>query len=378
MTMPMTTELDRPITEEADFLKLKDVDHVEFWVGNAFQAAYFWQHAFGFKPVAYGGLETGNRRSPSYVLEQGKIRLVFTGTYQPDSEVAAHQLTHGDGVKSIAFQVDDVEQAYQATTSRGALGLEPPTERRDQFGVLRYATIAAYGDTVHRFVDRGDYAGSFWPGFREAQVVGAVEPVGLAHVDHMVANVQLGKMNYWVNWYHQVMGFRMLQHFDDEAISTEYSALMSKVMQNGSGRIKFPINEPAEGKRKSQIEEYLDYYRSPGVQHIAMSTGDILSAVRELRDRGVRFLRVPDSYYDMLPDRVGKIDEDLTLIREMGILVDRDDEGYLLQIFSQPLQDRPTLFIELIERHGSRGFGVGNFKALFESIEAEQAKRGNL
>jgi 4-hydroxyphenylpyruvate dioxygenase len=377
--MTLEAELTRAITEEADFLKLKDIDHLEFYVGNAYQAAYYWQNAFGFKPVAYAGLETGSRRVTSRVLEQGKVRFVFTGTYRPDTEVATHQMIHGDGVKVIAFQVDDVEQAYEATTSRGAQGVQTPTELRDDFGVIRMSAIATYGDTVHKFIDRADYKGAFLPGFKAiTQPPGTVAPVGLAHVDHVVGNVQLGKMNYWVQWYHRVMGFRMLQHFDDNAIHTEYSALMSKVMENGTGRVKFPINEPAEGKRKSQIEEYLDYYMGPGVQHIAMSTGDILTTVRELRARGVRFLRVPDTYYEALPGRVGEISEDLKEIQELGILVDRDDEGYLLQIFSQSLQDRPTVFIELIERHGSRGFGVGNFKALFESLETEQAKRGNL
>ncbi len=347
-------------------------------MGNAFQAAYFWQHVFGFKVVAYSGLETGNRHSASFLLQQGKIRLVFTAAYHPDSAVGAHQQLHGDGVKVIAFQVDDVEQAYQATTSRGAVGLVPPAEHRDDFGVVRSATIAVYGDTVHRFIERSDYTGPFLPGFVAREPLGAVSPIGLAHIDHMVGNVELGKMDYWVNWYHQVMGFRQLMHFDDKDISTEYSALMSKVMENGTGRIKFPINEPAEGKRKSQVEEYLDFFHGPGVQHIAMSTGDIIHAVGELRARGLRFLRVPDTYYDLLPERVGKIDEDLAVIKELGILVDRDDEGYLLQIFTQPLQDRPTLFVEIIERHGARGFGKGNFKALFESLELEQERRGNL
>jgi len=369
---------ERPITEEADFLKLKDVDHIELWVGNAYQSSHFWQHVFGFRPVAYSGLETGNRDSVSHVLQQGKIRLVITGSYRPDSEVAAHQLVHGDGVKVVAFEVEDVEQAFRATVERGARAVAPPTELRDDHGVLRHATIATYGDTVHRLVERGDYAGPFMPGFAAVQDSSATTEVGLAHVDHLVGNVELGKMNYWVDWYHRVMGFRQLLHFDDQDIHTEYSALMSKVMENGTGRIKMPINEPAEGKRKSQIEEYLDYYRGAGVQHIALSTGDILGAVAELTRRGVRFLRVPDTYYEMLTDRVGKIREDLDAVRELGILVDRDDEGYLLQVFTQPLQDRPTLFVEIIQRRGSRGFGVGNFKALFESIEAEQARRGNL
>lgn len=372
------TDAGRAITEEADFLTIKDVDHIELWVGNAYQAAQFWQRTFGFRRVAYSGLETGNRRTASHVLQQGKIRLVVTGSYRPDSEVAAHHLMHGDGVKVVAFQVDDVERAFAATVKRGAEAIQPPTEMADDHGVIRTATIATYGDTVHRLIEREDYAGVFMPGFEPREPVGDVPDVGLAHVDHIVGNVQLGKMNYWVNWYHQVMGFRQLLHFDDNDIHTEYSALMSKVMENGTGRIKLPINEPAEGKRKSQIEEYLDFYRGPGVQHIALSTGDILSAVRALSASGVRFLRVPDTYYDALPGRVGEIREDLDAIRELGILVDRDDEGYLLQIFSQPLQDRPTLFVEIIQRRGSRGFGIGNFKALFESIEAEQARRGNL
>ncbi len=372
------TEAGRSITEEADFLTIKDVDHIELWVGNAYQAAQFWQHTFGFKRVAYSGLETGNRQTASHVLQQGKIRLVVTGSYRPDSEVAAHHLIHGDGVKVVAFQVDDVEQAFAATVERGAEPIQSPTTLKDDHGVLRTAMIATYGDTVHRLVERDDYAGVFMPGYEAREPLENVPEVGLAHVDHIVGNVQLGKMNYWVNWYHRVMGFRQLLHFDDNDIHTEYSALMSKVMENGTGRIKLPINEPAEGKRKSQIEEYLDFYHGPGVQHIALSTGDIISAVRALSASGVRFLRVPDTYYDALPERVGEIREDLAAIRDLGILVDRDDEGYLLQIFSQPLQDRPTLFVEVIQRRGSRGFGIGNFKALFESIEVEQARRGNL
>jgi 4-hydroxyphenylpyruvate dioxygenase len=360
--MTIVEEATRAITEEADFLKLQDVDHVEFWVGNAYQAAHFWQSAFGFTPVAYAGLETGNRRSASHVLEQGKIRLVLTAAYHPDTEVAAHQMIHGDGVKVIAFRVEDVDQAFQATTSRGARAVQPPTETSDDFGRVRHASIQTYGDTIHKFVDRADYNGPFLPGFGPTRLTSAhASPAGLAHVDHMVGNVELGKMNHWVSWYHQVMGFRQLLHFDDKAISTEYSALMSKVMENGTGRIKFPINEPAEGKRKSQIEEFLEFYHGPGVQH-----------------RGVRFLRVPDTYYDLLPERVGEIREPLERIRELGILVDRDDEGYLLQVFTQALQDRPTFFVEIIQRRGSRGFGVGNFKALFEALELEQDARGNL
>jgi len=367
---------NRPITEEGDFLVLKNIDHLHFWVGNAKQAMYYWWKGFGFKPVAYSGLETGNRGFSSYVLESGQIRFVLSAPYTPSNEIAAHHLVHGDGVKSIAFEVDDVEKAFQETTRRGAVGAWGPRAESDEYGMLKTAAIRAYGEVLHVFVDRSDYKGPFAPSYQPWQR--DTEPAGLVAVDHIVGNVHLGKMNSWVNFYHQVMGFRQLIHFDDQDISTEYSALMSKVMQNGSGRIKLPINEPAEGKRKSQIEEYLDYYLGPGVQHIAMATGDILSTVRTLKSRGIEFLRVPDTYYEILPERVGKIKESLETIRELGILVDRDEEGYLLQIFSRPLQDRPTAFIEVIQRRGSRGFGKGNFKALFEAIELEQDLRGNL
>ena len=366
----------RPITEEADFLQIKSIDHLHFWVGNAKHAMHFWWKAFGFKPVAYSGLETGNRRFASYVLESGKIRFVVSAAYGPTDEMAAHHMIHGDGVKGIALAVDDVEAAHRETTARGAVSAWAPREEVDEFGVLRTAAIRTYGEVLHVFVDRGDYTGAFAPGYRPVDLPS--EAAGLAAIDHVVGNVQLGKMNTWVRYYHEVMGFRQLLHFDDQDIGTEYSALMSKVMQDGTGRVKFPINEPAEGKRKSQIEEYLDYYLGPGVQHIAMASGDILATVGELRRRGVEFLRVPEAYYDIMPGRVGEIEEPLEAIREMGILVDRDDEGYLLQIFSRPIQDRPTSFIEVIERHGSRGFGKGNFKALFEALEMEQAKRGNL
>jgi 4-hydroxyphenylpyruvate dioxygenase len=352
------------------------IDHIHFWVGNAKQAMYFWWKGFGFKPVAYSGLETGNRRFASYVLESGKIRFVLSAAYVPSDEIAAHHMLHGDGVKVIAMGVEDVGDAFRVTTSRGARAAWGPREESDEYGVYRTAAIHTYGETLHIFVDRSDYAGPFAPTYQPLDL--AAETAGLAAVDHIVGNVQLGKMNEWVTFYHQVMGFRQLLHFDDQDISTEYSALMSKVMQDGTGRIKFPINEPAEGKRKSQIEEYLDYYLTPGVQHIAMATGDILETVEALRARGIEFLRVPDAYYDVLPDRVGEIEEPLEAIRRLGLLVDRDDEGYLLQIFSRPMQDRPTLFIEIIQRHGSRGFGKGNFKALFEALELEQARRGNL
>ncbi len=366
----------RPMTEEADFLQIKSIDHIHFWVGNAKQAMYWWWKGFGFKPVAYSGLETGNRLFASYVLQSGQIRLVVSAPYGPTSEIAAHQMVHGDGVKVIALEVDDVAQAYAATLSRGAVSAWAPRSEIDEYGELRTAAIRTYGETIHAFVDRSSYGGPFAPTYRPLHL--HADAAGLAAIDHIVGNVQLGKMNQWVSFYHQVMGFRQLIHFDDQDISTEYSALMSKVMQNGNGRIKLPINEPAEGKKKSQIEEFLDYYLSPGVQHIAMATGDILETVQTLQDRGIEFLRVPDAYYDILPERVGEIKEPMDAIRKLGILVDRDDEGYLLQIFSEPIQDRPTVFVEVIQRHGSRGFGKGNFKALFEALEAEQAKRGNL
>jgi 4-hydroxyphenylpyruvate dioxygenase len=337
---------------------------------------YYWWKGFGFRPIAYSGLETGNRRFASYVLESGKVRFVVSAAYSPSDEIAAHHMMHGDGVKVVALEVDDVASAYTETTKRGGVGMWSPREESDEYGILRTSAIRTYGEVLHVFVDRSDYTGPFAPTYRPLDL--PTESAGLAAIDHVVGNVQLGKMNQWVNFYHQVMGFRQLLHFDDKDISTEYSALMSKVMQNGSGRVKFPINEPAEGKRKSQIEEYLDYYLTPGVQHIAMATGDIISTVGKLRERGIEFLRVPDAYYDVLPERVGEIKEPLDAIKELGILVDRDDEGYLLQIFSRPLQDRPTAFVEVIERHGSRGFGKGNFKALFEAIELEQERRGNL
>jgi 4-hydroxyphenylpyruvate dioxygenase len=367
----------RAITEEGDFLQIKSIDHVHFYVGNAKHAMYYWWKGFGFTPVAYSGLETGNREFASYVLQSGQIRFVLSAPYSPSSPLAAHHMLHGDGVKTIALEVDDVEAAWKATTERGGKTAWAPREEKDEHGILRTSAIYTYGETQHVFVDRSDYNGPFAPTYRAIKDKTA-ESTGLAAIDHMDGNVQLGKMNQWVNFYHRVMGFRQLLHFDDKDISTEYSALMSKVMSNGNGRVKFPINEPAEGKRKSQIEEYLDYYLTPGVQHVAMSAGNIIETVSELKARGIEFLRVPDTYYEMLPERVGSIKEDLKAINELGILVDRDDEGYLLQIFSKPIQDRPTMFVEIIQRHGARGFGKGNFKALFESIELEQERRGNL
>lgn len=368
----------RPMYEEADHLKINSIDHLHIWVGNAKQAMYWWWKGFGFKPVAYSGLETGNRRFASYVLESGKIRLVVSAPYKPTDEMAAHHLLHGDGVKVIAMGVDDVDDAYRATTSRGAVSAWEPRNEFDDSGTLRTAAIKTYGETLHVFIDRSRYNGLFAPTYRAIDL--PAESAGLAAVDHIVGNVELGKMDYWVNFYHHVMGFRQLLSFDDKDISTEYSALMSKVMANGNGRVKFPINEPADGKKKSQIEEYLDYYMTPGVQHIAMATGDIIETVRQLKSRGIEFLRVPETYYDILPERIRNVGvkEDLTVIHDLGILVDYDDEGYLLQIFSRPLQDRPTMFVEVIERHGSRGFGKGNFKALFEALELEQERRGNL
>ena len=377
MTKLETRADNRPITEEGDFLQIKSIDHLHFYVGNALHSMYYWWKGFGFKPVAYSGLETGNRDSASYVLESGKIRFVVSGPYGPTSPIAAHHMVHGDGVKVIALEVDDVEKAWKETTARGGKSAWSPREEKDEHGIFRTSAIHAYGETLHVFVDRDDYKGVFAPTYRPLKDRQA-DSTGLAAVDHVVGNVQLGKMNEWVNYYHQVLGFRQLLHFDDKDISTEYSALMSKVMQNGNGRVKFPINEPAEGKKKSQIEEYLDYYLSPGVQHIAMATGDIIETVRELKRRGIEFLRVPDTYYEVLPERVGSIKEDMHAIHELGILVDRDDEGYLLQIFSRPIQDRPTMFVEVIQRHGAKGFGKGNFRALFESIEMEQERRGNL
>ena len=359
-----------------DHMPLNGIDHVELWTGNAAQAAHYLTHAFGFTETAYRGLETGARDRVSHVLEQGRIRFVVTGTLRSGTDVAEHHRRHGDGVKVIALSVPDVDEAYREATARGATGLAKPHDLEDAHGSARIADIATYGDTVHRFVDRGDYFGSFLPGFipveheqREPMLVG---------IDHVVGNVELGAMERWVSYYEDVFGMTEMIHFSDEAISTEYSALMSKVVTSGDGRVKFPINEPAEGKRKSQIDEYLEFYEGAGAQHIALATRDIVGTVAALQERGVEFLRTPEAYYDEVPDRVGEIAESLEDLRRLGILVDRDDEGYLLQIFTKPLGDRPTIFFEIIERHGARGFGEGNFKALFEAIEREQALRGNL
>jgi 4-hydroxyphenylpyruvate dioxygenase len=366
-------------TEAADFLPINGTDYVEFYVGNAKQAAHFYASAFGFRITGYRGLETGDRNRTSYLLEQGKIRFLLTSSMDPDSFISDHVRKHGDGVRDIALWVDDARSAFEETTSRGAYAVDEPSVLEDDHGRIVTASIATYGDTIHTFVERKDYDGLFMPGF-EAYSSEWYDPgdVGLRYVDHCVGNVHLGDMNRYVDFYADVMGFRNLLTFDDKDISTEYSALMSKVMANGNDRIKFPINEPAEGKKKSQIEEYLDYYFGAGVQHVAMATNNIIETVTALRDRGVDFLYVPTTYYDTLTDRVGEIDEEISALKELGILVDRDPEGYLLQIFTKPVQDRPTVFYEIIQRKGARSFGKGNFKALFESIEREQARRGNL
>jgi 4-hydroxyphenylpyruvate dioxygenase len=366
-------------SETVDFLPLNGIDHLEFRVGNAKQAAYYYRAAFGMELKAYRGPETGTRDRASYLLEQGKIRFVLTTTLRPENAIAEATYRHGDWVRDIALHVEDAEAAWRETTKRGAKSVAAPHVEEDEFGSVRTASIAIYGDTAHSFVERRDYNGVFLPGFREIKESDAVaRPTGLIHIDHVVGNVGWGEMNRWVDFYRDVMGFRLYQHFDDNDISTEFSALMSKVMANGDGRVKFPINEPAEGRKKSQIEEYLEYYGGPGVQHIAMATNDIIHTVTRLQDQGIEFLRVPRTYYDELQSRVGRIDEPLHDLAQLGILVDRDDEGYMLQIFTKPVQDRPTLFYEIIQRKGSRSFGKGNFKALFEAIEREQAARGNL
>jgi len=377
MAIPDTKTAAFPVEQEGDFIKIDDVDHVEFWVGNARQATFFWSH-LGFKPVAYSGLETGNRDHAAWALQQNNIRLVVKSPYDPHNEMAAHAMLHGDGVKVIALRVDDAEHAWREATKRGARGVQEPQVAQDDFGKVKSAAIQAFGQTLIRFVERRGYDGIFLPGYEPVKTTLPVPDIGLQAVDHIVGNVELGKMNHWVNWFHQVLGFRQIVHYDDKDIHTEYSALMSKVMANGSSRIKFPINEPAEGRRKSQIEEFLEYYQGPGVQHVALLTGDIISAVRQMHSLGIEFLRIPDTYYEALPGRIGEIKESYDDIAELGILADRDDEGYLLQIFTRPIQDRPTVFLEIIQRRGSRGFGIGNFKALFESIELEQQRRGNL
>jgi 4-hydroxyphenylpyruvate dioxygenase len=361
-----------------DFMPLDGWDHVELWVGNAKQAAYFYEHAFGFARTAYSGPETGVRDRASYVLEQGDVRLVLTTALREEHEITRHNMRHGDGVRDIALAVPAVTEAYRQAVQRGARGVREPAKLEDEHGVVELAAIATYGDTIHTLVDRSGYAGAFLPGFVSVSSNGRAQGVGLQSIDHIVGNVELGRMDQWVEFYERVFGMTNILHFGDDQIQTEYSALMSKVMSDGTGKIKFPINEPAEGKRKSQIEEYIEFYNGAGAQHIALASDNIVQTVTDLKSRGVAFLETPDTYYEDAPTRVGEIDEDFDELREHKILVDRDDDGYLLQIFTKTAQDRPTLFFEVIERHGARGFGDGNFKALFEAIEREQALRGNL
>lgn len=354
-------------------------DHIELWVGNAKQAAYFYEHAFGFTRIAYAGPETGVRDRASYVLAQGDIRFVLTSGLRGDSEICQWAAAHGDSVKDVALTVPDATHAYRQAVQRGARGVVEPHWVEDEHGRVELAAIATYGGNVHTFVNRTQYEGPYLPGYVSISPNGSPSPgVGLTTIDHVVGNVELGRMDEWVEFYERVLGFQQLVHFSDEDISTEYSALMSKVMTDGKGKIKFPINEPAEGKRRSQIEEYLEFHGGPGVQHVAMQTEDIVRTVAALREHGVLFISTPDSYYDIVRERVGEIEEDWDDLRRFGILADRDEDGYLLQLFTKIVQDRPTLFFEVIERHGSRGFGLGNFKALFEAIEREQALRGNL
>ena len=364
--------------ETRDFMPLHGIDHVELYVGNALQSAFFYVHALGFREVAYAGLESGVRDRASHVLQQGRVRLVLTGALVPGHEIGAHVAAHGDGVKSIALSVPDVEHAYREATARGARGVREPWELSDDHGTVRLACIATYGDTIHTFVDRSAYSGPFMPGYVARDVAPPQGDAGLLAIDHIVGNVELGDMERWVRYYEDVFGMTEMIHFSDEAISTEYSALMSKVVTTGNGRVKFPINEPAEGRRKSQIDEYLEFYGGAGAQHVAVATRDIVRTVEALQARGIEFLRTPDAYYDDVPERVGEIEADLEDLKRLGILVDRDDEGYLLQVFTKPIGDRPTVFYEVIERHGARGFGEGNFKAVFEAIEREQERRGNL
>jgi 4-hydroxyphenylpyruvate dioxygenase len=362
-----------------DFMPLEGWDHVELWVGNAKQAAFFYEHAFGFTRTAYAGPETGVRDRASYVLEQGEIRLVLTTALREDHAITRHQCRHGDGVKDVALEVPDATEAYRQAVQRGARGVVEPHTVEDTYGSIELAAVAAYGDTIHTFVDRHDYEGPYMPGYVSVSANGhADRGAGLIAIDHVVGNVELGRMNDWVEFYERVFGMTNIVHFGDDQIQTEYSALMSKVMSDGSGKIKFPINEPAEGKRKSQIEEYLEFYGGPGAQHIALQSDDIVRTVETLKERGVAFLDTPDTYYDEVETRVGEIPEDYADLQRLRILADRDEDGYLLQIFTKTAQDRPTVFFEVIERHGATTFGEGNFKALFESIEREQALRGNL
>ncbi|MBK9221251.1 MAG: 4-hydroxyphenylpyruvate dioxygenase [Saprospiraceae bacterium] len=369
---------DKIFAKAKDFLPINGTDFVELYVGNAKQAAHYYKTAFGFQSLAYSGLETGNKDRTSYVLQQDKIRLVLTTPFNPDSEISHHIRIHGDGVKYIALWVDDARVAYEETVSRGAKSFLEPSVVKDEYGEIVKSGIHTYGDTIHLFIERKNYKGLFMPGYVSWNSEYCPDSIGLKYIDHMVGNVELGGMNKWAKFYEDVMGFANLVTFDDKDISTQYTALMSKVMTNGNGRIKFPINEPAHGLKKSQIEEYLDFYKGPGCQHIAVATDDIVFTVSEMRRRGVEFLYVPGNYYDTVGERVGLIEEDMEILHKLGIMVDRDEDGYLLQIFTRPVEDRPTLFFEIIQRKGAKSFGKGNFKALFESIEEEQSRRGTL
>ena len=367
------------IAQAQDFLPINGTDYIEFYVGNAKQSAHYYKTAFGFQEVAYAGPETGVRDRASYVLQQGKIRLVLTSGLKSDSPICQHAMKHGDGVKILALWVDDAYDAFEQTTKRGGKPYMEPTTITDEFGEVKMSGIYTYGETIHMFIERKNYEGSFMPGYVKSESTYQPTDCGLLYVDHCVGNVGWNRMNEAVAWYQDVMGFVNILSFDDKQINTEYSALMSKVMSNGNGYSKFPINEPAEGQKKSQVEEYLDFYEGEGVQHIAVATKDIVKTVTELKSRGVEFLSAPpEAYYDMIPERVGEIDEDIKKLQDLGILVDCDEEGYLLQIFTKPVEDRPTLFYEIIERHGAQSFGAGNFKALFEALEREQERRGNL
>ena len=371
-------ELEKIVPEADDFLPLLGTDHVEIIVGNAKQAAYYYMSAWGFQPLAYKGLETGSKDSVSYAIRQDKITLILTSPLEPGGDLNRHINEHGDGVKNVALWVDDATKSWEETTQRGAKSAFEPKTIEDSNGKVVLSGIHTYGETIHIFVERKDYNGVFMPGYIAWNPEYKPEPVGLKYIDHMVGNVGWGEMNTWCKFYAEVMGFAQIISFDDKDISTEYTALMSKVMSNGNGRIKFPINEPAEGRKKSQIEEYIDYYKGAGVQHIAVATDNIIETVTQLKARGVDFLYVPENYYDDVLDRVGEIDEDLEPLKKLGILIDRDDEGYLLQLFTKPVLDRPTMFFEIIQRKGAQSFGKGNFKALFEAIEREQENRGTL
>ena len=374
----MNTSLLTSLQETKDTFPINGTDFIEFYVGNAKQTALYYQHCFGFQLIAYKGPETGSRDVVSYVLQQDKIRFVITSALQPDHEILRHVALHGDGVKVLALWVDDAKEAYHLAIEKGAESAFEPLTLEDEHGKVVLAGIKTYGETIHTLVERRQYNGVFMPGFQAKSGLYKARPIGLKYVDHCVGNVELGEMNKWVEFYEKVLGFKLLVTFDDKDISTEYTALMSKVVSNGNGYIKFPINEPAQGRKKSQIEEYLDFYKGAGVQHIAVATDNILETVSQLKERGVEFLYVPETYYDDVLDRVGEIDEDINDLKKLNILVDRDEEGYLLQIFTKPVMDRPTVFYEIIQRHGARSFGKGNFKALFEAIEREQELRGTL